>query len=148
MNWFFAFLAFLLGVANTVQSGVNAQLRESLGNKMLAAITSFVVGLVALLIAFGLFNKEPIPSVESFRQVSLYKLSGGVLGAFFVLTVIYIVRDLGSANMLCLIVAGQMLTAVVIDHFGLLGFASHSINPMRILGVVFLIAGVYFVLKY
>ncbi|MEO6282726.1 MAG: DMT family transporter [Dyadobacter sp.] len=147
MNWLFLFLAFLIGISNAVQSGVNTQLRESINNPILAAMTSFFVGLVVLSIAFACFNQNPIPALSDFRQVSWTRFMGGVLGAFYVITVIFIVRDIGPANMICLVVAGQMIATMTIDHYGLQGFAVHQITLPRIAGTVLLVAGVYLILK-
>jgi bacterial/archaeal transporter family-2 protein len=147
MNWLFLFFAFMIGIFNTVQSGVNAQLRESLGNPILAAITSFAVGLVVLLIAFACFNQDPVPGLNEIRHISWTRFMGGVLGAFYVLTVIFIIRNIGPANMLCLVVAGQMIAALTIDHFGFQGFIAHQITLPRIAGAALLVAGVYLILK-
>jgi transporter family-2 protein len=147
MNWLFLLLAFMIGMANTIQSGVNAQLRVALGNPLMAAITSFSLGLLVLLIAFSIFNQNPLPSLDTFRQVSVWKFAGGFLGAFYVVTVIFIVRDIGPANLICLVIAGQMLAAMVIDHYGFQGFAIHPISFPRICGALLLIAGVYLILK-
>lgn len=147
MNWIFLFFAFLIGISNAVQSGVNAQLRESLNNPILAALTSFLVGLVFLSVAFLCFNQHPVPGLSVFRQVSWTRYLGGVMGAFYVLTVIFIIRDIGPANMICLVVAGQMIAAMTIDHYGLQGFAVHHITLPRIAGAVLLVAGVYLILK-
>jgi transporter family-2 protein len=147
MNWIFLVLAFLIGISNAVQSGVNVQLRESINNPILAAITSFFVGLVVLLIAFACFNQNPVPAFADFKQISWTRFMGGVLGAFYVLTVIFIIRHIGSANMICLVVAGQMVAVMTIDHFGLQGFAVHQISLPRILGAILLIVGVYLIVK-
>ncbi|MCE7068418.1 DMT family transporter [Dyadobacter sp. CY326] len=147
MNWFFLFLAFLIGISNAVQSGVNVQLRESFNNPILAALTSFFVGFVVLLIAFACFNQNPIPSLADFKQISWTRFMGGVLGAFYVLTVVFIVRNIGPANMICLVVAGQMIAAIAIDHYGLQGFAVHQITLPRIAGAILLVVGVYLILK-
>ncbi|TDB69159.1 DMT family transporter [Arundinibacter roseus] len=148
MNWIFLFIAFLLGVANTAQSGINSQLRVSLNNPILAAILSFMSGLIVLIGAYALFNQSAIPTLDSFRQITWWKFTGGLLGAFYVVSVIFIVQDLGPANMLCLIVAGQLISALIIDHYGWLGFSVHAINLPRVLGSVLLILGVYLILKY
>jgi transporter family-2 protein len=148
MNWFFLLLAFLIGMSNTIQSGVNAQLRVALDNPILSAITSFAVGLLALLIAYAFFNQNSLPTLDSIRQVSWWKLTGGLFGAFYVLTVIFIIRDIGPANMICLVVAGQMLAALVIDHYGLQGFAIHQVTLPRIFGALLVVFGVYLILKY
>ncbi|CAG5009588.1 Inner membrane protein YdcZ [Dyadobacter sp. CECT 9275] len=147
MNWLFLFFAFLIGISNTVQSGVNVQLRESLGNPILAAVSSFFVGLVVLLIAFVCFNQSPVPSIQEIKSIPWTRFLGGLMGAFYVLTVVFIVRDIGPANMICLVVAGQMIAAMTIDHFGLQGFAIHQITLPRIAGAILLVAGVYLILK-
>jgi transporter family-2 protein len=147
MNWFFLLLAFTIGMANTIQSGVNAQLRVALGNPIMAAITSFSLGLLVLLVAFPFFNQSPLPTPDTIRQISLWKFAGGFLGAFYVVTVIFIVKDIGPANLICLVIAGQMLAAMVIDHYGFQGFAVHPISLARIFGGILLIAGVYLILK-
>ncbi|QRR02771.1 DMT family transporter [Dyadobacter sandarakinus] len=146
MNWLFLFLAFLIGISNTVQSGVNAQLRESLNNPILAAVTSFFVGLVVLVLAFACFNKNPVPAWSDVRQIPWNHFMGGVFGAFYVMTVIFIIRRIGPANMLCLVVAGQMIAAITIDHYGFQGFAVHPITMPRIAGAALLVAGVYLIL--
>ncbi len=147
MNWIFLVLAFLIGISNAVQSGVNAQLRESLNNPILAGITSFSLGLVILLIVFACFNQDPIPKIEDIRHIPLNRFLGGALGAFYVITVILIVRKIGSSNMMCLIIAGQMATVMTIDHFGLQGFAIHQITWPRLAGAVLVVAGVVLILK-
>lgn len=147
MNWIFLFFAFLIGISNAVQSGVNAQLRESLNSPILAALTSFLVGLVVLLIAFACFNQHPVPGISDFKQVSWTRYLGGLMGAFYVLTVIFIIRDIGPANMICMVVAGQMVAAITVDHYGLQGFAVHQITLPRVAGAVLLVAGVYLILK-
>jgi bacterial/archaeal transporter family-2 protein len=81
MNWIFLFLAFLIGISNAVQSGVNAQLRESLNNPILAALTSFIVGLVVLLIAFACFNQHPVPGINDFRQISWTRFLSSAISA-------------------------------------------------------------------
>ncbi len=147
MNLFFLLLAFLIGISNTVQSGVNAELRESLGNPILAAIFSFGSGLIILTTVFLIFNQYPIPTFYEVKQIHWTRFLGGLFGAFYVLTVIFIVRDIGAANMLCLVVAGQMIAAMTIDHYGFQGFAIHQITMPRVAGAIFLIIGVYLIVK-
>lgn len=147
MNWIFLVLAFLIGISNALQSGVNAQLRESLNNPILAGITSFSFGLVILLIVFACFNQDPVPKIQDLRDIPLTRFLGGVLGAFYVITVIFIVRKIGSSNMMCLIIAGQMATVMTIDHFGLQGFAIHQITWPRLAGAVLVVSGVVLILK-
>lgn len=146
MNIIFYFFAILCGVANSIQSGVNAELRKSISNPIYTAIFSFSIGLVSLLLITPLF-KEPFPSLASLKAVSWWKWTGGLLGAFFVTTVILSIQKVGSANMLALIVAGQLITAMTLDHFGLLGFKIHPISAWRIIGGIVTVIGVYLIVK-
>ena len=146
MNIIFYFFAILCGVANSVQSGVNAELRKGINNPIFAAIISFSVGLVGLILITPFF-KDPIPSLATLKSLEWWKWIGGILGAFFVTTVILIVQKIGSANMLALIVAGQLITAMLLDHFGLLGYKMHPITIWRIVGGIVTVIGVYMIVK-
>lgn len=146
MNYVYLLLAFLTGIAITVQAGVNANLRQALTNPVLAAAISFGTGFLSLIIML-LASGASVPSLEAVRPVSWWKWTGGIIGAVYVTTVIVSVPKIGTANLVSLSVAGQLLAAVVLDHYGLLGFALHPANGWRILGMVVIVAGVLLVVR-
>ena len=146
MTFLYYLFAFLTGLANSTQSGVNSQLRQGLQNPLLAAIGSFAVGFSALIL-MQVTVGSPAPSLDTVRQISWWKWTGGLLGAFYVMTVIITVPKIGPANMLSLSVAGQLLAAVLLDHYGLLGFPLHPANAWRILGIGLIIAGAVLVVR-
>jgi transporter family-2 protein len=146
MAYVYLFLAFLTGLAVTVQAGVNANLRQAMANPVLAAAISFGTGflsLVLLLLAVG--GNMPSPSL--IKQTDWWKWTGGVIGAMYVTTVIISVPKIGTANLVSLSVAGQLVAAVVLDHYGWLGFTLHPANSWRLLGVAFIMVGVMLVVK-
>ncbi len=146
MQYLFYILALLTGVAMSIQSGVNSSLRQGIGNPLLAAVISFGTGFFALMLA-QLSVGNPVPALESVRQISWWKWTGGLIGACYVTTVIITVSKIGPGNLLSLSVAGQLIAAVVLDHYGLLGFAPHAANTWRLLGVLLIIGGVILVVK-
>ena len=146
-NLFYYILAVVAGVMLATQSGINAQLRTAVGNPVMAALLSFLVGTFALLIYVLIFNRDTTGMMQSLQSMSLYKWTGGLIGALYVTGVIIVAPRIGATNTAGLIVAGQVLFALFLDHFGLLGFAQHSINYMRVAGAVLLIAGVFMILK-
>ncbi|MFD2574417.1 DMT family transporter [Spirosoma soli] len=146
MNYLYIFLAFLTGLAVTVQGGVNANLRQAMNNPLLAAAISFGSGFLALILVL-LTSSPAIPTLDTVRQVSWWKWTGGVIGAVYVTTVIISVPKIGTANLVSLSVAGQLLAAIVLDHFGLLGFTLHPANGWRLLGVALIMVGVLLVVK-
>ena len=146
MNYPYILLAFLTGIAISVQAGVNANLRQSLTNPVLAAAVSFGTGLIALIIML-LASGASVSPIDTLRQVSWWKWTGGVIGAVYVTTVIVSVPKIGPANLVSLSVAGQLLAAVVLDHYGLLGFALHPANGWRLLGMAVIMVGVVLVVR-
>lgn len=146
MNYVYILLAFLTGIAISVQAGVNANLRQSLTNPVLAAAVSFGTGFVSLLMLL-LTSGASLPAIETVRQVSWWKWTGGIIGAAYVTTVIVSVPKIGTANLVSLSVAGQLLAAVVLDHYGLLGFALHPANGWRLLGMALIVGGVLLVVR-
>lgn len=137
-------LPIFAGVAMTIQSGVNSQLRIVLNNPLLAAFISFVTGTMALGILL-LFSKKAFPALSVYTEMDWYTLCGGLLGAFFVMVVILTVREIGTANLFALIIAGQFITAIFFDHYGLLGFKVNPVSMQKVIGILLLITGAYLV---
>lgn len=146
MKILFYFLPVLSGVAIAVQAILNGQLRIAIGSPLIAALISFLTGTLLLLLLIGI-TRPSIPSLAVLQQVSWLKWTGGLLGAFFVLAVIVSIQKIPSANLFALIITSQFITALVIDHFGWFGAIQTSANPMKIAGVVLLIAGAYLIIK-
>jgi transporter family-2 protein len=146
-NSFFYFLALVAGMALAAQGGINAQLREAIGSPVMATFISFVIGALIILGYLLIFEQSAFSSLSGLTSVNLYKLSGGLIGALFVCSMIVLAPKIGAANMLGLVVAGQMILAIILDHFGLLGFEQHSINIYRLAGAVLLIGGVILIVK-
>ena len=134
-----------MGIA--AQGGINAQLRSVVGSPAMATLVSFVVGTLALVIYVLLFDRHSFSSLSPLKTMSLYKWTGGIIGAVYVCCVIILAPKIGAANTLGLVVGGQMVLAIILDHFGLLGFAQHAVNMYRVAGTILLIAGVLLIVK-
>ena len=146
MVWFLL-LAILTGVVLPVQAGVNHQLRLVLGHPVLAAGVSFAVGTVCLAL-YVITTRIPLPPMAGLGAAPWWIWSGGALGAFFVASTIFLVPKLGATTMLALVLAGQMLTSLLLDHFGAFAFPVHPISLPRVLGVFMVAAGVVLIQKY
>jgi transporter family-2 protein len=82
------------------------------------------------------------PAWTSVADVPWWAWSGGVFGAAFILLAILLLPSLGAATLFALVIAGQVLAAVTLDHFGAFGLTPHPIGAARLAGAVLLIAGV------
>ncbi len=137
-------LALLAGISIPTQAGVNATLDQSLRSPIWAATVSFAVGTVTLLV-YALVLRLPLPLPAQAALAPSWSWFGGVLGAFFVSATIYLAPKLGATTMLGALLGGQMLAALILDHFGWLGFPTQPITMMRLLGVGLILAGVWLI---
>lgn len=133
--------ALVVGAALSVQVGLNAILRAHFGHAVWAALVNFGVGTLALL-AFALAVRAPLPPGAAFAQAPWWALAGGALGALYVASSTVLGPRLGVALLTALVVAGQMLAALAIDHYGWLGFQQNPVTLTRLAGAVLIVAGV------
>jgi transporter family-2 protein len=134
-------LALAAGVVGPTQSAINARLRAGLDAPMLAALVSFTVGLIPLLILVLSFRPHR-PNIAKIRQEPWWIWVGGILGAFYVASTVVIVPEIGTAALIGFVVAGQNLASMTMDHFGLIRLPRRAATPPRIVGVLILLAGV------
>jgi transporter family-2 protein len=145
--WMPVLLGLVAGGALAVQFSVNAQLRNFVGGPLVAATTSFFLGTLALLIASLVF-RQSWPLGNAVTYAPWWVWAGGLLGAFYVLVTIILVPRIGAAATVGLILAGQVIASVVIDHFGLIQVPVHTLSAPRLTGTVLIIAGVALVQKF
>jgi transporter family-2 protein len=137
----------LAGAVLPIQAGFNIQIGKAVQQPIFAAFASFLIGTVALLI-YLLLLKFNFSTISATKSVSPIAWTAGILGAFYVASIIIIAPKLGPALTFSLVVAGQMVISLILDHYGLLGFPIKTINWQRVLGVVFLVAGVLLIRKF
>lgn len=135
-------LVLVSGSMLAIQPPTNAYLARASGSVLLAAFLSFAVGTVALLILTLAADR---PALAPLRDVPWYAWVGGLYGAFFVAVSTYAAPRLGIASMITLAVAGQMVAALIIDHYGALGLDRTPMTPGRLMGVALVIGGVLLV---
>jgi transporter family-2 protein len=111
-----------------------------------AAFVSFAIGTVALAIIASLATGG-LGQVAGVRDVSLVYLTGGLLGAAYVTSILVAVRALGAGGVVAATIAGQLAVSVVVDHFGLIGVARQPVTLARVAGVALLGLGTYLVVR-
>jgi len=137
-------LALLAGVVLPYQAASNASVGRALGHWLWGAFTSLTVSSVVVIAAL-LILRVPMPDLGKALQGPWWLWIGGVLGALYVAAAAALTPKLGTAGFLVLVVAGQILTSVIVDHFGLMGVSAKPVSLPRIAGVVLILAGVFLV---
>jgi bacterial/archaeal transporter family-2 protein len=140
MNAVYYLMVVAAGVSVAVQQVLNARLRVELGSLWWSGFFSYFVGTLAML-AVIVAAGEPRLSAAMAGRASLASWMGGVFGAIFIATTIFMIPRLGAATVLASIVVGQMLGSLAFDHFGLLGVPQYPATPIRLAGAVLLVLG-------
>lgn len=129
------------GAVLPVQVALNTLLRGYVGTPMQVTFISYVAGSLASLVICTL-ARYPTPSIAMLSQTSWWMWVGGCLGTFYVWSTIFATPKIGAALALALTIAGQMIAALLLDHYGALGLTRYAASPTRIAGVVLVVLGV------
>ncbi len=122
------------------QAGVNVELARWIGGPSRAALVSFAVGTVVLVL-LALVATRGLPNVGRAAEAPWWVWVGGILGAFYVFGSIVSAPRLGAVTLIAAVFAGQAIASLVIDHFGWVGFPEHAASPARLGGVLLLAVG-------
>jgi bacterial/archaeal transporter family-2 protein len=140
-TWAYLSFAFAAGAMLPIQFGINAQLAHWIDSPLRATLVSFVVGTLALLVATLGFARA-WPGSERIGAAPWWVWVGGLLGAFYVLGSVVTAPRLGAATLVAVILAGQAVASLLVDHFGWVGFDENPITPGRLAGMGLVAAGV------
>jgi transporter family-2 protein len=135
-----ALMGAAVGLSVSVQAGINAQLRTFLGSPVQAALVSFLTGTVALA-AVALVERSPVP--PGLAAAPWWIWLGGLLGAFNIAASVFLAPRLGALVLAMVIISGQLIASMLLDHFGLLGYRRVPVEPGRVAGAVLLVVGVF-----
>ncbi len=142
----FLALALITGALIPIQAATNAAFSKSIGNPIITGLMVFVVGLVGMIL-FILLSSTSFPMRQQLTSAPLYGYLGGIIVATYVVMITILVPKIGVGTAIGLIVTGQIICAVAIDHFGLFSVAVRTVSLTRLTGIVLMIGGVYLVMK-
>jgi bacterial/archaeal transporter family-2 protein len=143
-KWIPVLATVVAGGLVAMQAPINSTLGKTVGT-FAAASVSFAIGLavlVAITLVAGGFG-----SVSNAADLRWYYLTGGLLGAAYVTTVLLSVRELGAGGVTAATIAGQLTMSVFIDRAGVLGLEERGLTAQRILGIVLLAAGTVLIVR-
>jgi transporter family-2 protein len=134
----YAALAIAAGVAATVQAATNAGLARSTGLGAAVVINTVVVLLASIVLWAA--TGAPMTFLPAGTPWTLYL--GGVFGFVIVASLTVVFPKIGAAYAIALMVGGQCLAALVVDHYGLIGMPREPMTLQRLVGAALVAAGV------
>jgi bacterial/archaeal transporter family-2 protein len=138
-NLLLSILMFATGVGIPVMAALNGRLGAQLGSPWVAAFILFALGAA---ISGATMAVMGMPRQGWFVASPLY-YTGGLLVAFYVLSITYSAPRIGVANAVFYVLIGQIVTAAMIDQFGLFGAMKSPLNGVRLLGIALMLVGTF-----
>lgn len=145
-SWLAVLLMLASGTLVALQAPSNAMLAGATRSPVNAALISFAVGTAALLVAAVALRVRP--DLAAVRGLPWYAWLGGAYGAVFVAAAAYAAPRIGVAATITLLVAGQLVMAAALDHYGAFGLTKQPVTPLRVLGLALVAAGVALVRRF
>lgn len=133
-------VALLAGAAVPFQAGSNAALGRLLGHPLWATLVSLLVSVLMVLPALWLM-RVPAPQLAALGHAPWWSWLGGVAGVAYVTAALILTPRLGAAGFIVCVIAGQVVSSLVIDQWGLMGLPTRPLNALRLAGVGLIVSG-------
>ncbi len=139
-------LALITGMLVPAQAAMNARMRTFVINPFYSAMINFSVGALALItvIVFMLIQQQP-GNLRGSASAPWWAWCGGFIGASLVVGGVLIVPRTGAATYSVALITGQLLGALLLDHYGWLGLPTRPLTPPRLVGALILLLGVWLI---
>ena len=146
MPFLLLLVALAAGVANPFQSGLNAELNKQLGKPLWATLSVYATSLATLLL-IQLFVRQAVPA-DRISSVPWWAWLGGAVSIISTIIGLTLAQKLGSTLFTGASLSASLVTSVLLDQFGLIGFKQHTASPGRLVGCGLLCAGVWLVARF
>ncbi len=132
-------IAIISGILMSLQGVFNTAVTK---NSTIWSSSAFVhfTALLVCLAAWVLTERTGFSGVLSTRP--RYLLTGGAIGAFITYTVIMSMDKMGPAKAVMFIVVAQLISAYLIEVFGLFGVEKQPFSVQKVIGMMIAIAGI------
>lgn len=140
-------LATVSGVTVAVQSRINGELGVRLADGIAAAVVSFGLGLLVLLVLVpalpsGRRGLAAVRAALAEGSLRPWQCLGGVCGAFLVATQGLTIGTLGVAVFTVAVVAGQSGSSLLVDRAGIGPTGRQPVTPSRLVGAALTVLAV------
>lgn len=137
----YALIMLVAGIGIPVLAALNAALGQRLGSPLAAGTVLFCVALAAAVVV--LLISGDAGQLAGLTAAPKHLFFGGLLVAFYVLSITWVAPKFGVGNAVFFVLLGQLISAAAIDHFGLFGAQISPLSLTRAGGIALMAAGVW-----
>lgn len=135
----FALFGVLIGVLLPNQSAINNRLLVSVSSPWVMSTISFMVGTLCLAILTWATEGTVLFDPILFSTEPAWLWTGGLLGVVAMTTTVLLLPIIGALYSTALNLTAQVMTTMVIDHFGFFGVAVYPAGPWRLTGAIIVV---------
>ncbi|MBT7952048.1 MAG: DMT family transporter [Gammaproteobacteria bacterium] len=136
-----------VGLFGGLAIGLQAPLASIIGQRLGMLESVFIIHLGGLIAAAALLALAKGGNIGQWQNVPWYALAAGALGVILISAQVFIIPSIGVAATITLIIAGQLIMATCIDHFGFFEIEARSFDWERISGLLIVLLGVWLTIK-
>ena len=137
----------IIGLIGGVAVGIQSPIAGVMGQRVGGTASSFIIHLSGAIFSGVMLFFRGGERIREWHTLPWYMLGAGIFGLILYQTINITLPRLGTTMMIALIIIGQLITGVVIDHFGWLGVVTRPIDLTRAIGVLALVVGGYLIAK-
>jgi transporter family-2 protein len=146
MTWLLFLAAFAAGTSNPLQSGANAELNKHFSQPLWTGLFVYATGLAGLL-AVQLFIRQSAPAT-SLNSVPWWAWLGGLISLVPTVIGLTVAQRMGAGLFTGASITAALITSILLDHFGLVGFTRHAASPARLAGCAFMVCGLWLIARF
>ena len=146
MDYLFLFCGAMAGACISIQAAANSSLRTHLADARWATFFS-ITGTILTAVIVMLLIRPSLPNSTTMRSAPWWNWIGGPLGALIVLSGAALTTRLGAAAFIAAVVGGQLLSSIMLDHFGWMNLAHRPLTLSRGIGAILVFLGVLLVTR-
>lgn len=133
-------MALVAGALIPIQTSSGGGLGRALGSPLWGAAVTLSVSVIAIVV-LSLALRLPAPSFSDALRAPWWAWIGGISAATYTATAFALLPRLGASVFIVCIIGGQMVGALLLDHFGLLGLVAKPVHLGRVVGVIVMVIG-------
>lgn len=132
-------LAVLMGIMLAVYLPMNSVVARYLNSPIAASVPFFLIALITSILL--LFLSGDSTTLLNIKNVPPYFFLAGFISAFMIIGTTFLIPGLGARQFFIVVLAGQIIMAMVLSHFGFLESPKDPITIKKLLGALLLFIG-------
>lgn len=139
--WGWRALGVFMGMCSASQTAANGYLGKVLGSSIQAGAVNLGVGVILLFLLSMIPKDSRKALLSGIEPGPWWMWLGGLFGAIFVIGAATLSPIIGTGATVIGILAGTILSGQLIERFGLFGAPRSVLQPIRVIGLLFVFLG-------